>query len=138
MKNERNDFISKLHPNGRLTFPSRLRKKVGTTFVIANSVFTPCVQACSIEEWDRFEKSIYEKNHPENADELFRKMGNIEVQIDEQGRFPFEKSFREYANITDEVYFKPVGQKIELWNEKELLSKMAEKTMGDIAKEINF
>ncbi|MCL1789361.1 MAG: division/cell wall cluster transcriptional repressor MraZ, partial [Oscillospiraceae bacterium] len=106
--------------------------------VIAKAMFVPCAQVYSTEDWETFEKNLYEKNHPRDVDQLLRKMEKREVPIDEQGRFFLDSCFREHAGIDSEVSFKTVGKKVELWNEEEWLKNMKETDIETVGNKIIF
>lgn len=131
---------SKLSANGRVNFPSKLRKGLGDTIAIAKAIFVPCLQIYSLEDWEIFETSILEKNHPDIAEQLFRFMNKQKEDIDKQGRFFIPAPFCKHAKLEPEkeVVFNTVGKKVEIWN-KELWDKNSEETdIAELRLKVNF
>jgi MraZ protein len=54
---------------------------------------------------------------PARATDRFLLGSAFEVELDSQGRFIIPKYLRQYADITGEVVFLGVGNRVELWSQ---------------------
>lgn len=141
------DYNCKLDEKGRVTFPSTLKKQIGSAsdgrFVVKKDIFEPCLILFPIEEWERQNSIIRKKINPYNKEhnKFLRNFyrGSAEIVLDSNNRMLIPKRLLELANISKEAILAGQDGKIEIWS-KELydsaeesydeFAALAEKIMG--------
>ena len=141
------DFNCKVDEKGRVTFPSSLKKQMGSAsdgrFVVKKDIFEQCLVLFPIEEWERQNSIIRSKINPYNREhnKFLRNfyMGSAEIVLDNNNRLLIPKRLLDLTNISKEAILAGQDGKIEIWS-KEMyesaqegqddFAALAEKIMG--------
>ncbi|MCD4834345.1 MAG: division/cell wall cluster transcriptional repressor MraZ [Bacteroidales bacterium] len=141
------DYNCKVDEKGRVTFPSTLKKQMGSVsqgrFVVKKDIFEECLVLFPIEEWERQNSIIRSKINPYNKEhnKFLRNFyrGSAEIILDSNNRMLIPKRLLDLANISKEAILTGQDGKIEIWS-KELydsaeegyddFAALAEKIMG--------
>lgn len=141
------DYNCKVDEKGRVTFPSTLKKQMGSVsqgrFVVKKDIFEKCLVLFPIEEWERQNSIIRSKINPYNKEhnKFLRNFyrGSAEIILDSNNRMLIPKRLLDLANISKEAILTGQDGKIEIWS-KELydsteegyddFAALAEKIMG--------
>ncbi len=141
------DYNCKVDEKGRVTFPSTLKKQMGSVsqgrFVVKKDIFEKCLILFPIEEWERQNSIIRSKINPYNKEhnKFLRNFyrGSAEIILDSNNRMLIPKRLLDLANISKEAILTGQDGKIEIWS-KELYDSaeegyddfavLAEKIMG--------
>ncbi|MBU8891311.1 MAG: division/cell wall cluster transcriptional repressor MraZ [Bacteroidales bacterium] len=141
------DYNCKVDEKGRVTFPSSLKKQMGSVsesrFVVKKDIFEQCLVLFPIEEWERQNAIIrgkinpYNKEHNKFLRNFYR--GSAEIVLDSNNRMLIPKRLLDLANISKEAILAGQDGKIEVWSKElyELVGQkqddfatLAEKIMG--------
>ncbi|MCK5171641.1 MAG: division/cell wall cluster transcriptional repressor MraZ [Bacteroidales bacterium] len=141
------DYNCKVDEKGRVTFPSTLKKQMGSVsqgrFVVKKDIFEECLVLFPIEEWERQNSIIRSKINPYNKEhnKFLRNFyrGSAEIILDSNNRMLIPKRLLDLTNISKEAILTGQDGKIEIWS-KELydsaeegyddFAALAEKIMG--------
>lgn len=141
------DYNCKVDEKGRVTFPSTLKKQMGSVsqgrFVVKKDIFEECLVLFPIEEWERQNSIIRSKINPYNKEhnKFLRNFyrGSAEIILDSNNRMLIPKRLLDLAKISKEAILTGQDGKIEIWS-KELydsveeayddFAALAEKIMG--------
>lgn len=141
------DYNCKVDEKGRVTFPSTLKKQMGSVsqgrFIVKKDIFEKCLVLFPIEEWERQNSIIRSKINPYNKEhnKFLRNFyrGSAEIILDSNNRMLIPKRLLDLANISKEAILTGQDGKIEIWS-KELydsveegyddFAALAEKIMG--------
>ena len=141
------DYNCRVDEKGRVTFPSTLKKQMGSVsqgrFVVKKDIFEKCLVLFPIEEWERQNSIIRSKINPYNKEhnKFLRNFyrGSAEIILDSNNRMLIPKRLLDLANISKEAILTGQDGKIEIWS-KELydsveegyddFAALAEKIMG--------
>lgn len=116
-----------LDPKGRVIIPAPFREILSSNYslklIFVNDVFDRCLCAYPVEEWNTLMEKIKEK--PQTLDAIRYYMRRVvgsatECEIDKQGRVLIPSALREDAGLDSEVVLVGQGNRIEIWNKKEL------------------
>jgi len=116
-----------LDPKGRVIIPAPFREILSSNYslklIFVNDVFDRCLCAYPAEEWNTLMEKIKEK--PQTLDAIRYYMRRVvgsatECEIDKQGRVLIPSALREDAGLDSEVVLVGQGNRIEIWNKKEL------------------
>lgn len=103
---------------GRVIIPSEYRKQLGGEFIAARG-FDNQISLYPLEEWEKhFEKYA---NGDETDAEVRKKQRVMSstachVKQDNQGRTSIPQKLRDYAGISESVYFVGITNRIEVWD----------------------
>lgn len=137
-------YLVKLPANHRVAVPAQLRRNLGEKIILAKW-YEECLVLVAESSFDALLTRIRGGSSnlvtdPVRGSEHFIFSSAFEVEVDEQGRIVIPESLIGYANLTENIYFLGVGDRIEIWsqttwNEKEkLVSKDAQRYIEDLAK----
>ena len=128
------DYNCKVDEKGRVTFPSSLKKQIGSVsesrFVVKKDIFEQCLVLFPIEEWERQNTIIrgkinpYNKEHNKFLRNFYR--GSAEIVLDSNNRMLIPKRLLDLANISKEAILAGQDGKIEIWS-KELYESVGQK-----------
>ncbi len=128
------DYDCKVDDKGRITFPSSLKKQMGSPsesrFVVKKDIFEQCLVLFPIEEWERQNALIRSKINPYNKEHnkflrnLYR--GSAEILPDSNNRMLIPKRLLDLVSISKEAILAGQDGKIEIWP-KELYESTEEK-----------
>ncbi len=109
-------YAHNVDAKGRLFVPSKLREKLGLTFIAA-AVMDHCVCLYSVEEWDKLLEKLAELPMTK-ARKLQRYLSAnaVDAQVDAQGRILLPKHLLEYAGLVKEALVIGAGNRAEIWN----------------------
>ncbi|WP_250277353.1 division/cell wall cluster transcriptional repressor MraZ [[Clostridium] colinum] len=117
-------FMGEYHHNidakGRVIIPSKFRDELGQTFIVTKGL-DKCLVIYTINEWNTFEEKI--KQFP-TTDQGIRRFfrflfsGACECEPDAYGRILIPQNLRKYANISKEIAFIGVVNKVEIWSKE--------------------
>lgn len=141
------DYNCKVDEKGRITFPSSLKKQMGSVsesrFVVKKDIFEQCLVLFPIEEWERQNVIIRNKINPYNKEhnKFLRNFyrGSAEIILDSNNRMLVPKRLLDLANISKEAILAGQDGKIEIWSKElyesaeqghEDFADLAEKIMG--------
>jgi MraZ protein len=119
MKSLIGQYEVKLTEKGRLALPVGYRKIVGNKAFIARW-YEGCLVIVSSGSWDALLERVTAKSaHLTQAvrdTDRFILGSAFEIELDEQGRFVVPKLLREYAQLSGNVTFLGLGDRIEIWD----------------------
>ena len=119
------DYTAKVDDKGRVVFPSqhksRMPEGADMTFVLHKSIYSPCLEMFTLEEWESQTESVkakldfFNEQHAEFWDAYLQ--GSAFVTPDPKlGRILIPKELQEEAGLTKEVVFAGRDFKIEIWD----------------------
>jgi len=102
----------------RLIIPVKYRGSLGSRYMLSKGL-EGCLAAYPMDAWARLEEKFNERSFFNlNNRRLTRRFfsGSDECEIDKQGRTLINQEFRNYGNITKDVYIIGAGDHLEIWN----------------------
>lgn len=127
----RGRFHCKVDSKGRLNLPVALATKaaaskstsVSQTFVLTNNFNgqSQFVDVMPLKEWQALEKRIQQLPTLSKSVQTFQRYylaAGQEVKVDSHGRLMLPLSLRNYAGINSEVVVVGMGNKFEIWSQK--------------------
>ena len=117
-------YPAKTDDKGRIVFPAAIRRDMPAggdmRFVIKKSIYDPCLEMYTFEEWTRQTDKIKEELDFFNPDHVtFWREYMRDVDIVEPdsklGRISISRELLDAIGITKEVVFFGVGFKLEVW-----------------------
>ncbi|HHX59553.1 MAG TPA: division/cell wall cluster transcriptional repressor MraZ [Epulopiscium sp.] len=105
----------------RVTIPSKYRDGLGDIFMLTKGLDN-CLSIYPYSEWTIFEqklKSLPLTNQNARRFTRFFLSGAVECNIDKQGRILLTPSLKSYADVTKDIYFIGMGDRIEIWSSAE-------------------
>ncbi len=115
---------SKVDDKGRLVFPAPLKGLMppggDMRFVIKKSLYDPCLEMYTYEEWTRQTERILEGLDFFNPDHVtfwrdYMRDSDIVEPDSKVGRISISKELLDAIGVTKEVVFFGIGFKIEIW-----------------------
>ncbi len=114
-------YYSKITLKNRISLPKKFRNEVGERLIIAKW-YEGCCVIVSESSW----KEIMEKltgrmeilTKAVRDTDRFILGSAFELELDFQGRFVIPGNLKEYAELTEDVVFLGLGNRIELWDAK--------------------
>lgn len=128
-------FYHNLDAKGRLSVPSKLREKLGETFIAA-AVMDRCICLYSTDEWEKLMAGLGEMPMTK-ARRLQRYLSSnaVDVTVDAQGRILLPKHLLQYAELTKETVVIGAGNRAEIWNVTAFEEESARMTPDEIEAE---
>ncbi len=142
-------YECKVDAKGRVLMPSPLKKQLASSlqegFVLKRSVFQPCLELYTMQEWNIMMQKINKLNRfvKKNNDFIRRFTAGVKVvEIDALGRLLVPKDLVGFAGISKDVVFSSAVNIVEIWD-KDLYEKsingedvdfadLAEDVMGNV------
>lgn len=120
---------------GRLSVPSKMRDKLGTTFMAA-AVMDHCVSLYAMDEWEKLLSGLAEMPITK-ARKLQRYLASnaVDVQVDSHGRILLPKHLLEYAQLDKDAVVIGAGNHAEIWNPADYEESMALMTAEEVEAE---
>lgn len=118
--------------------PVALKKQMGdlnSGFVLKRSVFQPCLELYSMEEWNKMMVKVNKLNRfvKKNNDFIRRFTAGVKVvEIDANGRLLIPKDLVVFAKIDKEIVLSSAVNIIEIWD-KSLYENAIENATDDFA-----
>lgn len=112
------NYQTKLSVKGRIAFPSKFKKTLGTKLIITAG-YEKSLMIVAKANWQSVVGSITNQKltlEPARATDRFLLGSAFELTLDAQGRFIVPAYLKKYAKLTDEVVFIGVGNRVELWS----------------------
>ena len=132
-------FECKVDVKGRLLLPAPLKKQLAASiqdgFVLKRSVFQPCLELYSMNEWNLMMQKINKLNKfvKKNNDFIRRFTAGVKVvEIDALGRLLIPKDLTNFAQISKDLVLSSAINTIEIWD-KNLYEKAIDDSVLDFA-----
>lgn len=111
------EYRHSLDSKGRLSFPVKLREKLGAEFVMCRS-FDKCIMIHPMDSWQEFADKLSSLQVVEdrNVSRYFFS-GAVCSGLDGQGRVIIPQYFRDFAGIDKNVVLIGNNKHLELWDE---------------------
>ncbi|OGM58327.1 hypothetical protein A3A75_04840 [Candidatus Woesebacteria bacterium RIFCSPLOWO2_01_FULL_39_10] len=125
-------YTSKLTDKKRIAVPKKFREELGTEIIIARW-YENCLILVTKPNWQKLIGRLIGETKiiisPVRDIDRFILGSAFEIVLDRQGRFVLPDILVSYAEITDEVTFLGLGDRVELWSQGKWqeLEKVAEK-----------
>lgn len=117
-------YECKIDAKGRVLVPALLKKQLPALadgFVLKRSVFEPCLELWTMEEWNKMMVKINSLNPfvKKNNDFIRRFMAGVKmVEIDDAGRLLIAKDLIDFASISKEIVLSSNVNVIEIWDKQ--------------------
>lgn len=123
----------KLDPKGRLSLPATFRASVGNVntktssrpniLMATNSVYKglPFLDLLTRNEWQKLELKIAQLSSLKSEAQVFQRFylsSGEACELDTQSRILLPQHLREYAKLQESIVLVGMGNKIEIWSEK--------------------
>lgn len=132
-------YECKVDSKGRLMLPVPLKKQYGAAlqegFILKRSVFQPCLELYSMQEWNLMMQKINKLNRfvKKNNDFIRRFTAGVRIiEIDTTGRLLVPKDLATIGSITKDIVLSSSINILEIWD-KELYEKAIDDSVGDFA-----
>ena len=112
------NYQTKLSVKGRVAFPSKLKKTLGSKLIITAG-YEKSLMIVSKNNWQSVVGEITNRQltlEPARATDRFLLGSAYEVELDSQGRFIIPPYLKKYSGLEEEVVFIGVGNRVELWS----------------------
>lgn len=119
-KGLKGNFSHTIDTKGRMIIPSKLRARLGLSFVVTKSL-DGCLLLYPADEWDKFEKKLEMlpiTNKNTRAFKRFFQADAVDITLDSQGRFTMPSTLLEFAKIKKDIVIVGVGEKAEVWSKE--------------------
>ncbi len=110
---------------GRVNIPAKMRKALSPeaheSFTLTRG-FRKCISAYPLDEWEKIQKSLYEKNQFDEENDYvisMMLMWCVDTSIDAQQRVVLPKKLLDFAGIEGKVLILGKMDHIEFWNPEE-------------------
>ena len=138
-------YECKIDAKGRLMLPASLKKQLGATdaasFVLKRSVFQPCLELYTMDEWSKVHSKVSKLNQFSKKNNNFIRLFNAglkQIELDGQGRILISKDLMTYAQLDKDLVLSSAVNKIEIWDkaayEDSLI--MSDEDFADLAEEV--
>jgi len=132
-------YECKIDAKGRLLIPAPLKKQLAQSlqdgFVLKRSVFQPCLELYSMQEWNVMMQKINKLNRfvKKNNDFIRRFTAGVKVvEIDNLGRLLVPKDLMNFAQISKDIVLSSAVNIVEIWD-KDLYEKAIDDSVVDFA-----
>jgi len=112
-------YPGRLSPKRRVAIPSHFRKILGSRLIVAKW-YEGCLIIVGTPSWrallDRLTAKVDLVTEPVRDTDRFILGSAYEIVPDGQGRFVVPKALARYAQLTNEVIFVGLGERVEVWD----------------------
>lgn len=138
-------YECKIDAKGRLLLPSRLKKQLALLledgFVLKRSVFQPCLELYSMEEWAVLMKKVNGLNRfkKKNNDFIRRFTAGVKmIEVDRNGRLLVPKDLLTFAGLKKEIVLSSAINIVEIWDKTKYEQAIDDATddFADLAEEV--
>jgi len=134
-------YQTKLSIKGRVALPSSFKKSLGIKLIITAG-YEKSLMIVSESNWQTVIGEITNQRlslEPARATDRFLLGSAFKLQLDSQGRFIVPKYLRKYAEISEEVVFIGVGNRVELWSQAKwsLYEKYLDKNISQLGEKLS-
>jgi len=135
------EYQHSLDAKGRISFPSKLRDALGTSFVVTKGLDN-CLFVYRLEDWKILEeKTAQLPTSKARQIQRFLFAGAALVEPDKQGRVLLPQKLREHANLGDDVTVIGVSTRVEIWDTERwnaLNEELTSESVADAMDELGF
>lgn len=117
-KGLKGEYNHSVDAKGRMIVPSKLRERLGLSFVVTRGM-DGCLHAYPSDEWEIFENKLSKLPTANAQARQFVRffMGSADdVEVDNQGRVLLSPALRNFAGITKDVTIVGMGDHVEIWS----------------------
>ncbi len=108
-------FEHSIDAKGRMAFPTKLREKLGVSFIVTIGLDN-CLYVYSNDEWENFTERLRTLTGTKAKAAKMLIVNATEVEPDSQGRILIPKNLREYAGLDHDVTVLGVINRAEIWD----------------------
>ena len=112
-------YISKITEKNRISLPKKFRSELGDRVIIAKWYEGCCVIVSEVS-WNQILKMLTGRmstlTRAVRDTDRFILGSAYELDLDLQGRFVIPGTLKDYADLSEDVVFLGLGNRIELWN----------------------
>lgn len=115
------EYQHSLDSKGRIIIPSKLREKLGETFIITKGLDN-CLFVYPQDEWTVLEnklKTLPLTRKDARAFVRFFFSGATECELDKQGRILIPSNLREHSKLDKDAVIIGVSNRVEIWSKTE-------------------
>ena len=128
---------------GRMAVPSKLREKLGDTFMICRGIYGKrCLCIYPMADWEKLVESIEALSKTKSIDvKRFLYDGAFEMELDAQGRILIPSMLREFADLENSAHIIGMGSNLELWNPEQWKTeseKLTPESVADVMLNLEF
>lgn len=112
-------YSHSLDNKGRTVIPSKFRSKLGERFYLTRGMHG-CLWIFADDAWREFQKMLTPKSPLDGQGLKLERVfvgSAVECTTDPQGRVAVPQNLREYAGISDDIWFVGLGDKVEIWSQ---------------------
>ena len=135
------EYQHSLDAKGRISFPSKLREALGSSFVVTKGLDN-CLFVYRLEDWQVLEeKTAQLPTSKARQIQRFLFAGAALVEPDKQGRVLLPQKLREHANLGDDVTVIGVSTRVEIWDTERwnaLNEELTSESIADAMDELGF
>lgn len=114
-------YLVSVTSGSRVSVPSTFRQELGESFILAKW-YEGCLVLIGKSSWEALLKRVTGGIEmlltPVRETEHFIFASAFEVKPDDQGRIIIPEILFKYANLTEQVYFLGVNDRVEIWNKE--------------------
>lgn len=113
-------YHTKLSNKNRTAIPARFRRELGDKIIISRW-YEKSLAVWSSESWERILNIAVGGSlitRPTRDTERFLLGGAIELELDAQGRVVLPEVLVSYAQVSEEIVFVGIKERIEIWSKK--------------------
>jgi MraZ protein len=114
------EFIHTIDDKNRVALPSKFRKDLGKTVVLAPGL-DRSIFMLTLNEWKKVAQRLSEGSFLQSDNRSFNRFifgGAVEVDVDAQGRVLIPEFLAKRAGLKTKVALIGVDSRVEIWNEK--------------------
>ena len=122
------EYHHNIDDKGRLTLPSKFREELGENFIVTRGL-DECLFVYPMDEWNNISKKLNSLPFTKKNARSFKRFifsGATAAEFDKQGRINITSLLVSYADLKKECVIIGVGDRLEIWSNKDQLSDIAE------------
>ena len=134
-------YTTKVSLKGRVALPKKFRQEIGNK-IIVTAGYEKSLIVVSPQSWQAVLGQV--TNRPltiksARATDRFLLGSAFEIELDDQGRFIIPPYLRKYADITEDIVFSGIGNRVEIWSQSRWseYEKYLEENIEDIAEKLS-
>jgi len=104
---------------GRTALPKKFRQCLGKKLVITAG-YEDSLMIVSKDSWQKVVGGVINQSFistPARETDRFLLGSAFEVELDNQGRFVIPQTLRSYADLSENIFFVGVGNRVEVWDQ---------------------
>jgi len=114
------EYTHTLDPKKRISLPSKFRKEMGKTVVLARGL-DKCLSVFSLKGWEKNAQKISELSKGSSDSRGFERAmfsGAMEADVDSLGRILIPDFLKDFADLKTKVIITGVYDRAEIWDEE--------------------